>query len=104
MITLDLKEQRPTIEELLRFAASDSVLIRDEDGREFVLESADEFDREVATLGQSERFRAFLAERAKEPGTVSLEEVEQRLQAGDDQMTTDPDPSKGGERNRPSAG
>jgi hypothetical protein len=48
-------------------------------GSEFILEAADEFDREVADLGQSEKFMLFLAERSQEPGSISLEELEQRL-------------------------
>jgi hypothetical protein len=85
MKTLDLRQQRITVEELLRLAASDSVMILDEDGREFLLEAADDFDREVAQLGQSERFMAFLAERSREPGSVPIEEVRRRLDAAEDE-------------------
>jgi hypothetical protein len=53
--------------------------ILSEDGSEFILEAADEFDREVAELGQSEKFMSFLAERSQEPGSISLEELEQPL-------------------------
>jgi hypothetical protein len=49
------------------------------DGTIFVLEPADEFEREIAQLGQSERFMAFLAERSKEPGGISLEAANKRL-------------------------
>jgi hypothetical protein len=80
MITLDLRQKRVTVEELLQFASADSVLIRTQDGHEFILESADEFDREVALLGQSEKFMQFLAERAKEPGGISLEQLQQKLE------------------------
>ncbi len=86
MITFDLRQQGVTVEELLRLAASDSVMILDEEGREFVLEAADDFDREVAQLGQSERFMRFLAERSRESGTVSLQEVEKRLAATTDEV------------------
>lgn len=74
-----------TVEELLRLAQAEEVIIRDREGQEFVLESADDFAREVARLGQSERFTAFLAERAQEPGSTTLEESERTLRgAGDD--------------------
>ena len=49
------------------------------DGIEFVVEAADRFDREVAQFAGSEKFMSFLAERSKESGSVSLEEVERRL-------------------------
>jgi hypothetical protein len=79
MITLDLRQQRVTLEELLHFASSDSVLIRTDDGQEYILESADEFDREVAMLGKSEKFMQFLAERSKEKGTITLEQLKKDL-------------------------
>jgi hypothetical protein len=79
MITLDLRQQSVTLEELLHFASSDSVLIRTDDGQEYILESADEFDREVAMLGQSEKFMQFLAERSKEKGTVTLGQLKKSL-------------------------
>jgi hypothetical protein len=50
------------------------------DGTIFVLEPADEFEREVVQLGQSEKFMAFLAERSKETGVISLEEAIKRLE------------------------
>ena len=79
MITLDLRQQTLTVDELLRLASSDSVLIRTDDGQEYILESADEFDREVAMLGQSEKFMQFLAERSKEKGAVTLEQLKKDL-------------------------
>jgi hypothetical protein len=80
MKTLDLRHQTMTVEELLQLASSDSVLIRTSEGQEFFLESADEFDREVAMLGQSEKFMQFLAERAKERGTIPLERLQEELE------------------------
>jgi hypothetical protein len=81
MITLDLRQQSVTVEELLHFASSDSVLIRTDDGQEFILESADEYDREVAMLGRSEKFMQFLAERSKEKATIAVEQLKQELDA-----------------------
>jgi hypothetical protein len=79
MITLDLRERQITLEELFRAARSESVLIVTDEGQEYILEVADEFDREVAELGRSEKFRNFLAERRKESGRIPLEEIERRL-------------------------
>ena len=76
MRTLDLRQQQVTVVELLQFARTESVRIVDEEGAEFILEAADAFEREVAELGQSEPFMSFLAERSKEPGGISLEELE----------------------------
>lgn len=79
MKTLDLRQQHVTVDELLRFARTESVRIVAEEGDEFILEVADAFEREVTTLGQSEKFMAFLAERSKEPGGISLDDIERKL-------------------------
>jgi predicted ATPase len=79
MRTLDLRQQRVTVDELLRVARTESVLIVAEEGDEFILEVADAFEREVAELSQSEKFMAFLAERSKEPGVISLDDIERKL-------------------------
>jgi hypothetical protein len=48
-------------------------------GDEFILEVADAFAREVAALSQSEKFMAFLAERSKESGVISPNDIECKL-------------------------
>ncbi len=47
-------------------------------------EAADAFEREMAALGQSEKFMAFLAERSKEPGVVSLDDLGRKLAQAED--------------------
>jgi hypothetical protein len=79
MTTIDLSQEHPSIDELLRMVARDPVRIRSRDGEEFLLESAGAFDREVAELSRSETFLSFLAERARAPGRTRLEELERRL-------------------------
>lgn len=47
-----------------------------------MIEAAEDFDEEVARLGQSQPFRAFLAERTqRKQGSISLEEFERELAA-----------------------
>jgi hypothetical protein len=88
MTTIDLTQEHPSINDLLRLAAGDQVRIRSQSGQEFILESADAFDREVAELSGSGRFMSFLAERAKEPGGTKLEDIERKL-AQAEQAATD---------------
>jgi hypothetical protein len=88
MTTIDLKQEQPSVDDLLRMAAWDPVRIRSRSGEEFILESADTFDREVADLSRSERFTSFLAERAWEPGRTRPEDVERRLEQAE-QATPD---------------
>src|SRR5438874_11452593 len=56
MKTINLKEESPSVAQLLAMARKKSVLLVSNDGATFVLEEADEFDREVAELGGSEKF------------------------------------------------
>jgi hypothetical protein len=79
MRTLDLRQTQMSLTVLLQAARQESIRILSEDGSEFILEAAAEFDREVAELGHSEKFMSFLTERSQEPGSISLEELEQRL-------------------------
>jgi hypothetical protein len=83
MITLDLRQRNITLEELLGLASTESVLILNRDGQEFLLESADEFEQEVVKFGQSEKFTKFLTERSKEEGVIELEDLKTRLDKQD---------------------
>lgn len=76
MTTVDLRKQRVTLDELLALATSESVHILTGDGEEFILEAASEYEREVETLGKSEKFMRFLAERSNEPGYKSIQEFD----------------------------
>ncbi len=79
MKTVDLTRKHITLEELLKLASASSVRIITADGHAFVLEDADDFDKEVKLLGKSKKFRRFLKERSKEAATTSLEEYRQSL-------------------------
>lgn len=79
MKTLDLARKKITVEELLKLASAGSVRILDADGRAFVLEDADDFDKEVQLLGKSKKFQRFLSERSREPATTSLEDYRRSL-------------------------
>ena len=72
MKTINLKEESPSVAQLLAMARKKSVLLVSKNGATFVLEGADEFDREVAELGGSEKFIKFLAKRSKEPAVTSI--------------------------------
>lgn len=80
MKTLDLTRKRLTLGELLEIAAVHPVRILTADGRAFVLEPADDFDKEVELLGKSKKFSRFLSERSKETTTTSLEEYRRSLE------------------------
>lgn len=75
MKTIDLKTEKHSLDELLTMAKSDTVLIHSVDGNDFLLEEADEFEREVATLGSSDKFMSFLEERSREKQDIPIEEA-----------------------------
>jgi hypothetical protein len=79
MKTLDLTDKKITLDELWELAAAGSVRIVTADGRTFVVEQADDFEKEVALLGKSKKFKRFLNERSKEAATTSLEDYRRSL-------------------------
>ena len=79
MKTINLKHQRLKVQDLLQLAKLESLFILSEDGHHYILEEADEFDKEVAVLGESDKFMNFLSERSEEKATVSIDELEKKL-------------------------
>ncbi len=79
MKTLDLARVHVTLEDLLKLASAGSVRILAADGHAFVLEEADDLDKEVELLGKSKKFRRFLNERSKDAATTSLEDYRRSL-------------------------
>ena len=80
MKRIDLTRENHSLSEVLAFAESETVLIHSSSGEDFVLEPADAFGREVATLGASERFMSFLEARSQEAGEVPLQEERRKRQ------------------------
>ena len=83
MKTINLQKDSPSLRQLLTMASNESVLLVSDDGKTFILEEADEFDREVEELGNSERFMKFLEERSKEKGVISIEQLISNLNIKD---------------------
>ncbi len=79
MISIDLQNEQHSLEELLALASSDSLIIHCKDGKNFILEEADDFEEEVEKLGKSDKFLAFLGERSKEKETIPIQDVASKL-------------------------
>jgi len=82
MTTLDLRQRKVTVDELLELAMAGSIRILAQDGREFILEEASKFEKEVAQLGSSDKFMRFLKERAAEEATIPLDQIARTLRDG----------------------
>jgi hypothetical protein len=76
--TIDLGKEQPSLTDVLTLAKSGPVVIHSGPGEDYLLEPADEFDREAARLGESEKFMAFLKARSNEAGDIPLAEVRKK--------------------------
>jgi hypothetical protein len=79
MKTVNLAEGDRSISELIELAKSEPVLVQAVDGTDFVFEAADDFEREVAALGASEKFMSFLARRSRKGQEIPASDVAKRL-------------------------
>ena len=79
MKTVNLADGDRSVSELIKIAKTEPVLVHAADGTDFVLEEADEFEREIATLGASEKFMSFLKRRSEEGEEISASNVGKRL-------------------------
>lgn len=78
MKTIDLSKGQRSLGEVLALAKSEAVLIHSVSGEDFVLEHADDFDREVIALGSSAKLASFLGDRSKETGDIPIEEIRKK--------------------------
>ena len=54
-------------------------MIYDKDGKNYVLEETDKFEKEVKELGSSESFMKFLNERSKEKESIPISSITKKL-------------------------
>jgi hypothetical protein len=78
MKTIDFSKEQPSLADVLMLAKSEPVVIHSRSGEDYVLEQADELDREAAALGGSEKFMSFLAARSNESGEIPIAEVRKK--------------------------
>ncbi len=83
MKTINLDKKAPSVDELLAIARREVVLLISHDGTRFVLEEADDFEREAAQLGNSEKFMKFLEERSCEKSVTSIGQFADELNSTD---------------------
>jgi len=78
MKTIDLSKEQCSLSEALTLAKSEGVLIHSTSGEDFLLEPADDFDREAAALGASQKFTSFLDTRSNETGDIPISKVREK--------------------------
>ena len=79
MKTISIASQSAEVNALLVQARQEDVLVRTADGTQFMLTVIDDFDEELARTRRNVQFMALLDERAKQAGTVPLDEVKRQL-------------------------
>jgi hypothetical protein len=79
MKTIEIGPKSPSVDELLRLAGGENLILRTPDGREFVLAEDDDFDAEVSLVRRNGKLMKLLSERSRDPGTFSSAEVAKEL-------------------------
>jgi hypothetical protein len=79
MKTIEIAGNTIDIQELLRLASDNNLILRTEDGKEFLLAEVDDFEQEVALVRQQPELMAFLEERSKPDTTYTLDQVKEML-------------------------
>jgi hypothetical protein len=82
MKTIDLKTRKPSLDQALKMASKEEIVLRTARGREFVLVEIDDFDRELAQMCKNKALMKLLDERSKEEAKHSLADVRKRLGIG----------------------
>ena len=82
MKTIRVSGRDRTLNDLLKQAQEESLILETEDGHEFVLAKLDDFDHEIELTRQSEEFMRLLDSRGQEKATIPLREARARLGVG----------------------
>lgn len=79
MKTITVTRREKALQALLKQAREENLILRTEDGQEFILAELDDFDREIELTRQNDALMQLLDERGSKPATLSLAEVRKRL-------------------------
>lgn len=79
MKTVNLKQEKMELDRLISMARKEPVLVLTSDGDEFILSQADDFEREVEALRNSQSFQKFLEERSQCKVRIPLSEIEREI-------------------------
>ena len=79
MKTIAVSKRAKGINDLLKQALRENIIVRSPDGTEFILAEIDDFNREIELTRQNKKLMKFLEQRAKQTKTIPLEEVKTQL-------------------------
>jgi GH43 family beta-xylosidase len=70
------------LNDILEQAREDDLMLQTEDGTQFFVSAVDDFDLEIIQTRKNKELMALLDERARQPATIPLEEIERELGLG----------------------
>ncbi len=79
MKTIVVSDKQPTLNEVLKIASEENVILKTIDGKEFVVAETDDFDKEIELVRQNADLIQLLDERSKEKSTYSLNQIKEQL-------------------------
>ncbi|MCX7045680.1 MAG: hypothetical protein NTX50_09385 [Candidatus Sumerlaeota bacterium] len=79
MKTIAISARSNAVNQLLKQALTENLILRSCDGREFILAEVDDFDREIELTRKNKKLMAFLDRCGRHTKTFSLEEAKIRL-------------------------
>jgi hypothetical protein len=77
--TISVSARSKALAGLLEAARKGAVILRDAEGREYILAELDDFDREIRLAREDSDLMRFLDERGRPSETLSLAEVKEAL-------------------------
>ena len=79
MKTIELADASIELSELLRLASEGNLILRTEDGKEFVLAEIDDFNHEISLIREQKTLMEFLDQRSSPAKTFTLDQVRETL-------------------------
>ena len=80
MKTIDLEKNKMDLAEVIKIARREPVLLVIQDGKEFRIAEADDFEKEVEALRGSQAFQRFLDGRSASVRRIPLEDIEAEIE------------------------
>jgi hypothetical protein len=79
MKTVDLAAEALTVDQLMKLASGDNVILRTAEGREFLLAELEDLDEEIEAIRRNQELMEFLDQRSHESQRYSLAQVREIL-------------------------
>ncbi len=79
MKTITISPREETLNELLRLASEENLILKTDDGHEYILAEIEDFEREIELTRQNEELMHLLDTRGHEKATISLEQARANL-------------------------